>query len=63
MHLHFMMIQYDDGDLARELKRRRDELLDVYSLYLKTGIQSVKEETIAKAYELHLEDPDFSFVL
>lgn len=42
---------------------RLNAFLDVYSLYLKTGISSVREEAIMKAYELHLSRPEFSFVL
>ena len=53
----------DEIDTTGDLKRRLDELLDVYSLYLKTGIESVKEEVIAKAFELHLRNPQFTFVV
>jgi len=43
-----------------EVKRKQDEFLDVYSLYLATGLPWVKEEVIAKAYELHTLDQSFS---
>lgn len=53
----------DTEDVKREIEQRRNELLDVYSLYLRTGIQAIKEEAIIKAFELHRQDPDFSFIL
>lgn len=51
----------DEEDLKRELDRKRDEFLDVYSLYLETGLSWVRDEARLKAYELHLLDPSFSF--
>ena len=51
------------GVSIEEIKKRRDELLDVYSLYLATKIPTVKEEVLSKAYLLHLLDPNFSFVI
>lgn len=51
----------DDAERDREIKKKKDELLDVYSLYLKTGSKWVKEEAILKAYELHMLDTDFTF--
>lgn len=64
MAIYFCIIKIDgDSDPQAELEKRRDELLDVYSLYLKTGIESIKEEVIAKAYEIHLRDPNFCFVV
>ena len=49
-----------DEDCAAEIREKRDEFLDVYSLYLRTGLRWVKEEAISKAYELHMLDPEFS---
>lgn len=47
------------AERKRELVRKRDEFLDIYSLYLKTGLAWVKEEALRKAFELHLLDKDF----
>ncbi len=64
MDIFLYVVKLDDEmDSAVDLESRRNALLDVYSLYLKTGIQAVKEEVILKAYELHLRDPQFSFVI
>ena len=52
----------DEGVTPDDLKQRLDEFLDVYSLYLKTGIHSVKEEAIAKAFQIHLRNPQLTFV-
>ena len=51
----------DEDDLNEEIGRKRDEFLDVYSLYLATGFHWVREEVKLKAYELHLLDPQFKF--
>ncbi|MBN1688397.1 MAG: hypothetical protein JW893_04795 [Candidatus Omnitrophica bacterium] len=51
----------DDVALREEIKQKQDEFLDVYSLYLKTGVSWVRDELRLKAYELHLLDPSFSF--
>lgn len=57
-----MMVKVrDKKELAHEIKRKQDEFLDVYSLYLRTGLQWIKEEAILKAYELHLLDGNCSF--
>lgn len=57
-----MMVKVrDKKEVAHEIKRKQDEFLDVYSLYLRTGLQWIKEEAILKAYELHLLDGNFSF--
>jgi len=53
----------DSKDLREEIRKKQDELLDVYSLYRRTGLQWIKEELIAKAYELHFLDKDFSMEL
>ncbi len=52
-----------EKDAKAELDKLRDELLDLYSLYLETGLEPIKEEAITKAYEIHLLDPQFSFVV
>jgi len=44
----------EENDLEREIKRKQDEFLDLYSFFLKTGNALVKEELFRKAYELHL---------
>ena len=62
--LYVIKLNDEGEEISREdMNRRRNELLDLYSLYLKTGIQSLKEETILKAYEIHLRDPEFSFII
>ena len=63
MDIFIYVIKPEYGtDLELELEKRRNAFLDVYSLYLETGIPAVKEEAILKAYELHLRDPNFSFI-
>lgn len=51
----------DEQQLTGEIRKKQDEFLDVYSLYLKTGLAWVKEEVRLKAYELHILDPTFAF--
>lgn len=51
----------DTKEIQMEIKRKQDEFLDVYSLYLRTGLQWIKEEVFLKAYELHMLDRNFSF--
>ncbi len=51
----------DTQEIQMEIKRKQDEFLDVYSLYLRTGLQWIKEEVFLKAYELHMLDRNFSF--
>ncbi len=51
-----------ENDAHGDFKRFLDEFLDVYSLYLKTGIRAVKEEAISKAMQIHLRNPEFTFV-
>lgn len=53
----------EESDISAEFKSYLDELLDIYSLYLQTGIPAIKEEVVHKAYQLHLHDPNFSFVV
>ncbi|MDD5217041.1 MAG: hypothetical protein PHN49_06905 [Candidatus Omnitrophica bacterium] len=50
----------DQEDWQRAIKRKQDEFLDVYSLYIKTGIAWIHDEVKLKAYELHLLDPKFT---
>jgi hypothetical protein len=45
----------------QRIKKKQDEFLDVYSLYLKTGLEWIKKEAILKAYELHMMDSSFFF--
>ena len=51
----------DKKEMEHEIRRKQDEFLDTYSLYLRTGLQWIKEETILKAYELHMLDNNFCF--
>ena len=51
----------DEADLKDEIKNKRDEFLDVYSLYLATRFAWIRDEVKLKAFELHLLDPSFSF--
>ncbi|HNX69085.1 MAG TPA: hypothetical protein PLL75_06600 [Candidatus Omnitrophota bacterium] len=44
-----------------EAELKLNELLDVYSLYLKTRISWIRDEVRLKAYELHFLDPSFVF--
>lgn len=44
----------------QEIHRLMDEFLDVYSLYLSTRLKFVKEETLMKAFEIHMLDPTFN---
>ena len=63
MGVYLYVLQLNDEGVAPDdLRRRLDEFLDVYSLYLKTGIQSVKEEAIPKAFQIHLRNPQLTFV-
>ena len=64
MELYVCVLGDDcEQDKKQELERCQNELLDVYSLYLNTGIQSIREEVIHRAFELHVLDPDFQFVI
>jgi hypothetical protein len=51
----------DETDLKEEIIKKRDEFLDVYSLYLKTRMSWVRDEVRLKAYELRILDPSFVF--
>lgn len=51
----------DEDDLRKEICKKQDEFLDVYSLYLQSRISWIKDEVRLKAYELHLLDPSFTF--
>ncbi len=64
MNIHICLIKPERcANLSDDIERLRDELLDLYSLYLKTRIPSVKQEVVSKAFELHLHDPEFSFII
>ena len=56
----FLYLQ-DEDNYENELRRKQDELLDLYSLYLKTHLSWIREELLNKAYQLHLLNPDFTF--
>ena len=58
----FICLQ-DENEFADEVKRKQDEFLDLYSLYLRTDLSWIKEELMQKAYQLHLLDPEFTFHL
>lgn len=51
----------DDREYEDQLKQKQNEFLDIYSLYLKTGLSWIKEELLEKAYQLHLLNPQFTF--
>lgn len=53
----------DEEDLDQALAQKRNEFLDVYSLYRRTGLSWVKDELLRKAYELSILDPHFTFYL
>jgi hypothetical protein len=62
MKMPYMILRIDDEtELQDEIRRKTDEFLDVYSLYLRTSISWVRDEVKLKAYELHLLDPAFTF--
>ena len=62
MDSHFLIFCMDDeADFDEEVRKKQDEFLDLYSLYLKTKLPWIKEELINKAYQLHLLDPKFTF--
>ena len=46
-----------------EAQRKWDEFLDIYSLYLTTRLEIVREDLLEKAEELHEIDKRFSFQL
>ena len=53
----------DESDLQNEVQLKQDEFLDLYSLYRKTQIPWIKEELLKKAYELHILNPSFTFLV
>ena len=62
MKTPYMVLRIQDQeDIREEIKKKQDEFLDVYSLYLRTLSSWVRDEVKLKAYELHLLDPGFSF--
>ena len=50
----------DKKDREKKIVEKQNEFLDVYSLYLRTGSDWIKQEAILKAYELHVLDAKFS---
>ena len=63
MSVHIYVLQLDDeNSVGQDFKRQLDEFLDIYSLYLKTGIEGIKEEAVTRAFQIHLRDPQFTFV-
>lgn len=64
MKMPYLTLSIDDEqDIKLELKRKQDEFLDVYSLYIQTRVAWIRDEVKLKAYELHLLDPTFAFQL
>lgn len=60
----FLIIYLDDDDqIEAEIKRKQDEFLDIYSLYQSTQLSWIKEELLAKAFEIHLLDPKFTLLI
>jgi hypothetical protein len=51
----------EESEIREEITRKRDEFLDVYSLYLKTRLTWIRDEVRLKAYELRILDPNFLF--
>ena len=56
-----MLCLRDENDCDDQLKQMQNEFLDIYSLYLKTGLSWIKTELLQKAYQLHSIDPSFTF--
>lgn len=56
-----MLCLRDDYDCEDQLRKTQDEFLDLYSLYLKTGLPWIKDELLQKAYLLHSLNPSFTF--
>ncbi len=56
-----MLCLRDENDCDNQLKQMQNEFLDIYSLYLKTGLSWIKTELLQKAYQLHSIDPSFTF--
>lgn len=55
--------QEDSRSLQVRIKEKEDEFLDVYSLYLETGLSWIKEEVLQKAQELQALNPSRNFAL
>ena len=49
----------DKKEIARKIRQKQDEFLDVYSFYMRTGLEWIKQEAVLKAYELHVLDSKF----
>lgn len=56
-----MLCLRDENDCDDQLKQMQNEFLDIYSLYLKTGLSWIKNDLLQKAYQLHSIDPSFTF--
>lgn len=56
-----MLCLRDETGCEDQLKQMQNEFLDIYSLYLKTGLSWIKAELLQKAYQLHSLDPRFTF--
>ena len=50
----------DPKDREKRIREKQNEFLDVYSFYLRTGMDWIKQEAILKAYELHVLDTKFT---
>lgn len=55
--------QEEIGSLQNRIKEKEDEFLDVYSLYLETGLSWIKEEVLQKAQELQALNPSRHFAI
>jgi len=53
----------DRADLQSIIEQKQNEFLDVFSLYQQTGIVWIRDHLKQKAYELHLLDPSFRFMI
>ncbi|OGW81109.1 MAG: hypothetical protein A3G33_10250 [Omnitrophica bacterium RIFCSPLOWO2_12_FULL_44_17] len=58
---HMYIFLFDEDDLASVIRRKQDEFLDIYSLFIRTKLPLVKEDLLEKAYELSVLDPKFTF--
>lgn len=58
---YWMLPSDDEASRHEAIRRKQDEFLDVYSLYVRTHIPSVLDELRLKVYELYLLDSRFSF--
>ena len=64
MPIYLCLIKFDGDESSKaELDRCINELLDVYSLYLKTGIPSVKDEVIHNATNIQSVTVDIASII